>query len=179
MATLESRLVSLAQTIGADVKALRAADGNLASLSTTAKSSLVAAINELYTLLGSSGATIDDEAGNGATSVVWSADKTYDEIALAKTEVIDQLTAGASAALDTLAELAAAINNDASYASTVATALGLRVRVDAEQTFDGTQQTQGRANIGAASAAALSTLTTNVGDTDRNLVTDYTTARDS
>ena len=80
--TLETKIVALAQAIGADIKDLRTKQGDLTALSTTAKSNLVSAINELYGLLGSSGAVIDDNAGDGATSVTWSADKIYDQLAL-------------------------------------------------------------------------------------------------
>jgi hypothetical protein len=63
----------------------------------------------------------------------------------------------APAALDTLNELAAALGNDASFSTTTATALGNRVRVDAAQSFNGTQQAQARSNIGAAAATHAST----------------------
>lgn len=175
--SLETRLVALAQAIGADIKALKIADGTLSSLNTTNKSSLVSAINELYTLMGSSGATIDDNAGNGATSVTWSADKIFDSIEAAKTAVTNSLVNGASAALDTLAELAAALGDDPNFATTIATEIGNRVRYDAVQTLTGPQQTQARSNIGAASASDLTTLTTNVGNTDKDLVADYNTAK--
>ena len=63
--TLEQRLITLAQAIGADIKSLRQADGALSSLATTAKSSLVAAINELHSLVGAGGgATIAAEVAN-------------------------------------------------------------------------------------------------------------------
>lgn len=66
----------------------------------------------------------------------------------------------APAALDTLNELAAALGDDPTFAATINTALGLRVRVDAAQAFTGTQQTQARANIDAASASGVGTVTT-------------------
>lgn len=175
--SLETRLVALAQAIGADIKSLKASDGTLSSLNTTNKSSLVSAINELYTLMGSAGATIDDNAGNGATAVTWSADKIFDSIEAAKTAVKDDLVNGASAALDTLSELAAALGDDPAFATTIATEIGNRVRYDAVQTLTGPQQTQARSNIGAASASDLTTLTTNVGNTDKDLVADYTSAK--
>lgn len=64
MATLAERLIALASAIGADIKALTAKQGDLTALSTTAKGSLVAAINEIKTALGSTGAVINDLAGN-------------------------------------------------------------------------------------------------------------------
>ncbi len=170
--TLENRLIFLAQAIGADIKSLRQADGSLSSLTTAAKSSLVAAINELHSLVvaGGGGATIDDAAGDGATTVTWSADKIVDSIAAAKLAVKNELVDGAGAALDTLTELAAALGNDPSFAATIAGEIANRVRYDAAQTLTAPQQTQARANIGAQSAAAI-------GDPDHDIVADYTAAK--
>ena len=171
--TLEQRLIALAQAMGADVKALLAAQGSLSALTTTAKASLVAAVNELKTAVDAAaggGVSIDDGAGDGATGVTWSADKIFDAIEAAKTVVKNDLTAGAAAALDTLSELAAALNNDPAFAATIAAEIANRVRFDAAQALDATQQNQARSNIGAMAAAAL-------GDADRDLVADYTDAK--
>lgn len=176
--SLETRLIALAQALGADVKDIYAKQGNLASLSTTAKTDIVTAINELAGLIsGGGGAPIDDNAGNGDTTVTWSADKSYDSIQSAINGLKDELLGGAGAAFDTLEELATALGEDPNFATTITTALGLRVRVDEAQSFDNTQKTQGRDNIGAASAADLNTLTTNIGDTDYDFVAAYTTAK--
>ena len=171
--TLEQRLIALAQAMGADVKALLQAQGSLSALSTTAKNNLVAAINELKTAVDAAaggGVTINDGAGDGATGVTWSANKIFDTIEAAKAAVKSDLTNGAGAALDTLAELAAALGNDPNFSATLATQIANRVRFDAAQTLTAPQQTQARANIGAQSAAAI-------GDPDRNLVADYTAAK--
>ena len=171
--TLEARVVALAQAIGTDVKALLHAQGSLSALSTTAKNNLVAAINELKTAVDAAsggGVSIDDGAGDGATGVTWSADKIFDAIEAAKTAVKNDLTAGAAAALDTLSELAAALNNDPAFAATIAAEIANRVRFDAAQVLDATQQTQARSNIGAQAAAAI-------GDPDRDLVADYAAAK--
>ena len=171
--TLEQRLIALAQAMGADVKALLAAQGSLSALTTTAKASLVAAVNELKTAVDAAaggGLSIDDGAGDGATGVTWSADKIFDAIEAAKTAVKNDLTAGAAAALDTLSELAAALNNDPAFAATIAAEIANRVRYDAAQTLTAPQQTQARANIGAQSAGAI-------GDPDHDIVADYTAAK--
>jgi len=175
--SLETRIIALAQAIGDDVKTLTTKQGDLTSLSTTAKNNLVAAINELYGAIGSAGAQIDDNAGDGDTLVAWSANKIYDTIEAAKTQVKNDLVAGASTALDTLSELAAALGNDPNFATTIATELGNRVRYDAPQSLLSAQQIQARSNIGAASAATLTTLTTGIGNYDHNFVADYTTAK--
>lgn len=175
--SLETRIVTLAQAIGADVKALTAAQGNLASLNTTTKTSLVAAINELVTMIGSAGVAINDTAGNGNTSVTWSADKIFDSIEAAKAAVKSELLGGAGAALDTLNELAAALGNDPSFATTIAAEVANRVRYDAAQTLTSPQQAQARTNIGAAAASDVSTLITGLGTYDRDYAADYTTAK--
>lgn len=175
--SLETRVVALAQAIGTDIKALNASQGTLSALNTTTKTSLVAAINELLTLIGSAGATIDDGAGNGNTGVTWSADKIFDSIEAAKTAVKNDLVSGAGAALDTLNELAAALDNDPSFAATIAAEVANRVRYDAAQTLTSPQKTQARDNIGAAAAADLTSLTTGLGTYDRDYVADYNTAK--
>lgn len=162
--TMETRLIALAQAIGADIKALTTKQGDLTSLATTAKGNLVAAINEIYGLLGSVGAIIDDGAGDGDTSVTWSADKIHDSIEAATTALRNSLVDGAGAALDTFKELQDAIGNDPSFAATLATQMSKRVRVDAAQTFTTAEKLQGCNNLG-------------IGDPEHDFLGDYATAK--
>lgn len=164
MATLAQRITDLTNAIGADIKDLRIKQGDLTSLSTTAKSNLVAAINEIYGLLGSSGAQINDAAGNGDTTVTWSADKIYDTIEAAKVAVKSDLVAGAPAALDTLNELAVALQADQTAAAALAVEVSNRVRYDAAQTLNATQKTTACTNIG-------------IGEPDTDFVAVYNTAK--
>lgn len=175
--SLETRIVSLAQAIGTDIKTLGTAQGSLSALSTTTKTSLVAAINELVTMIGSAGAEINDAAGNGSTTVTWSADKIFDSIEAAKAAVKSELIDGAGAALDTLNELAAALNDDPSFATTIAGEIANRVRFDAAQTLTSPQQSQARTNIGAAAASDVSGLIAGLGAYDRDYAADYTAAK--
>lgn len=170
--SLEQNLVNIANAIGADVKALRTADGNLASLSTTAKTNLVAAINEVYGLVAaaSGGSEILDTATDGDVTHTWSANKIFDELNAAISSLRNELRAGAGAALDTFAEVAAQLAADESAASALATAVGFRVRFDAAQTLTAPQKVQANANMG--SAALVDT-----GDLSRDLVAVYTTAK--
>ena len=168
--TLEQRVVAFASAVGADIKLLLGKQGDLATLNTTHKSTLVGAINELLAAIGSAGASIDDMAGDGNTGVTWSANKIHDTIEAAKLAVKNELTNGAGAALDTLAELADAINNDPSFATTLATQISARVRFDAAQTLTTAQKTQACANIGAVELAA-------VGNPDRDLAAVYAAAK--
>lgn len=165
--TLEERIIALAQAIGADVKALTLAAGSLSSLSTTNKSNLVAAINELAAQVGNASG-IDDE-GVGA-AVTWSAAKIIDSIAVAKAAVKSDLLNGAGEALDTLQELADALGNDPNFATTIAAEIANRVRYDAPQTLTMGQQAQARDNIGAYGA-------TEIGNYDRDLAAAYAAAK--
>ena len=128
MATLEQRLNNLASAIGADIKALRDADGSLSSLPTTAKNNLVSAIAEVYAM-----------ANGGANQTA---------IDTAINNLRNELRAGASAALDTFAEVAAQLQADESAAAALSTAINNRVRFDAVQTLTVAQQLQACTNIG-------------------------------
>lgn len=169
MATLQVRLQDLATAIGTQIKALRTDRGTLSSLTTTEKTNLVGAINELdaelAALAAASGATIND-ASTASTTQTYSVTKIRDLVSTS----ISALTTGAPAALDTLDELAAALGDDANFASTVTTALGNRVRVDtAAQGLTTQQQQNARTNINAYGATEL-------GNPDTDLVAVFTTA---
>ena len=157
MATLVQRLQDLALRVSTELKAHKTLiNGNAADLSaltTTSKTNLVAALNELKTGLDGivTGATINDGVTNGTNT--WSSTK----ITSAITAALNALTAGAPTALDTLDELAAALGDDANFAATITTALGNRVRVDAAQVFTAPQQSQARSNIGAQAASEIGT----------------------
>lgn len=176
--SLQTNLQNLATRLATEFKSLRTLinnnAGDLSGLTTTAKTSLVAAINELDAAIESvaagSGAISD---GTTSTSTTWSSSKTSTAIAAlindaastgaantysinkvlalieaAKTAVKSDLTNGAATALDTLKELADALGGDANFATTVNTALGNRVKFDAAQTLTAPQKAQACANIG-------------------------------
>ena len=131
--SLETRVVALAQAIGNDIQALQASRGNLASLTTTEQGSLVGAINELDGLIAS--------VGGG--------DVTNADLTTAINNLRTELVGGAGAALNSFAELEAALGADASFSATLATSLSLKAN------------------------------SADIGNTDRNFTTDYITARDS
>lgn len=170
--SLETNLRDLATATGADIKQLRQwLNGGMADLSgltTAAKTHLIAAINDVQaqvTALGSAegGATINDTAPS--TTSVWSSSKTSGEIAAAVAALVDS----APGTLDTLNELAAALQNDPAVITALQSGLAQKVGVTT-QTFTGPEQAQARANIGAVSAA-------DVGDTATDLVAVYTAAK--
>ena len=187
--SLETRLSDLITAVGTDIKSLRvwitgSGSGSLASLNTSDKTSIIAAINEVKVTADSGGgsvadattiaagkieiATLDEVAtGTDTTRAVTPEGVRQERIAL-KDEI---LGAGVPAALDTLDELAAALGDDANFASTVTTALAARVRTDtAAQGLTGTQQSNARTNIAAAGSA-------DIGNADADLVALYTTAK--
>jgi hypothetical protein len=149
--------------IGTEFKSVRTSIGSLASLSTTNKTSVVDAVNEVRGLVGNAGAQINDTAP--ATGTVYSSSQTEARISAA----VAALVGAAPGALDTLSELADALGDDPNAITTLTTAVGNRVRFDAAQSLTGTQQTQARTNIGAISAA-------DVGDPNTDFVATFVAA---
>lgn len=147
--SLQSNIASLITAIGTDYKTLRTwltgtSTGTLASLTTTDKSSIIAAINE--TKAGNSGSPADAtvlvkgvvelatlaEVATGTDSVrVVTPEGVRQERTALKAEI---LGAGVPAALDTLDELAAALADDANYAASVTTALSNKQPLDTDLT---------------------------------------------
>lgn len=185
--SLQTRISDLITAIGTDYKQLRtwitgSSVGDLTGLTTTAKTSLVAAINELDTDIAN--ATIADASttvkgkieiatlaevatGTDVARAVTPEGVRQERVAL-KAEI---LGVGVPAALDTLDELAAALGDDANFGSTITTALGNRLRVDvATQGLTGTQQTNGQTNLGVYSK-------TEMGNPETDLVALYTAAK--
>lgn len=93
------------------------------------------------------------------TDPVWLADKpSYATQSYVNTQ-ISNLVNSAPATLDTLNELAVALGNDPNFATTMATALGNRLRIDVNnQGLDSTQQANGRTNLGLGGLAILSSV---------------------
>jgi len=113
--SLTTNVQNLALRVSTECKAIRTlVNGNaadLAGLTTTAKGNLVVAVNELKAAIGS--LINDTTTGTGTT---WSSTKINTEI----TNTVNAVLDGAPAALDTLNELAAALGNDANFASSFA-----------------------------------------------------------
>lgn len=146
--SLQSQISNLAVRVATECKAIRAGMGDKAALTTTDKTSLVAAVNELRASL-SAAAGVLDSAGVGDTAHTWSADKIIAQLAALKSEIV----AGAPAAFDTLLEISNALAGDDTELANLLTAVGNRVRFDAAQSLSAPQQAQAIANIGAVSAA--------------------------
>ena len=137
--SLVVRLTDLSTRIATEVKALRTLiNGNAAGLSaltTTNKTNLVAALNELKTLIPAASVSIDD--ASTAAGTTWSSTKINSQINAA----IAALVNGAPGSSDTLKELADQL------AALVQADTGLLSFAGA-QTLTAGQKTQGCANLG-------------------------------
>lgn len=154
--SLTTQISNLAVRVATECKSIRSVTGDKTALTTTDKTTLVAAINELKAAL--SGAVgILDSAGAGDVTHTWSADKIVTKLAEVKSEILD----GAPAAYDTLLEIANQLATDDGAISGLLTAVGSRVAFDQAQTLTAPQKAQALANIGAISAADVGDVTTN------------------
>jgi capsid protein len=154
--SLATRIESLVIRVAQEFNDVRAKAGNLANLTTTDKSNLVAAINELKAAVVSS-SEIDD--GNIATSSTFSSSKIVTLLDALKIEILG----GADAAYDTLLEIQQLLQNGTSGLDALLTAVNNRVRFDAAQSLTAPEQAQARSNIGAVAAS-------DVGNTDTDFV---------
>ena len=154
--SLATRIESLVIRVAQEFNDVRAKAGNLANLTTTDKSNLVAAINELKAAVVSS-AVIDD--ANIATTSTYSSSKIVTLLDALKSEILG----GADAAYDTLVEIQQLLQNGTSGLDALLAAVNNRVRFDAAQTLTAPEQAQVRSNIGAVAAS-------DVGNTDTDFV---------
>lgn len=159
--TLNQQISTLAQTVGEDVKALLANQGDLSTLTTTQKASLVVAINELNATLVQIDKNIIDDAQTVANKT-WSSNKIVSEISTKCNEVKSALLGGAGEAYDTLKELADLITENKELIDSLQELAGAHVRYDAAQELSPEQKTQARTNIGAADDADYQTTKTQV-----------------
>lgn len=124
--SLATNLQNLVTRIATEFKSVRTLingnSANLNGLTTTAKTNLVAAVNEVKAIADSAassgGASINDALTT--TSTVWSSSKTDAQIGSA----VAGLVASAPGTLDTLAELATALGDDPNFATTMTGLIG-------------------------------------------------------
>lgn len=162
MASLETRVKDLATRIATECKALRTlTNGNAASnvaLLTTAKGNLVEAVNELKgridQVAANAGAVIDDAATN-SSSKTYSINKIQSEIAATAQATKDAILGGAGAAYDTLKELQDFLQGEAADIASLMSAVGNRLRVDADQGLTAAQKLTARSNIDVYSKAEI------------------------
>ena len=160
--SLQVKIEDVLTRIGTEFKAVYGRTGTLSNLTTTDKTNLVAALNELKTLVNSA-AVLNDAAASGTTA--YSSNKVVALIAAAKSEILG----GASSAFDTLLEIQNALASDDTDISGLLTAVGNRVRFDTAQTLTSPQMAQAIANLGAISAS-------DIGNANSNFVTTFEAA---
>ena len=160
--SLATRIESLVIRVAQEFNDVRAKAGNLSSLTTTDKSTLVAAINELQAAVASSTAIDDAQI---ATTSTYSSNKIVSLLDALKTEILG----GADAAYDTLVEIQQLLQSGTSGLDALLAAINMRVRFDAAQSLTVTEQLQARTNIGAVAA-------NDVGNTDTDFVAVFVAA---
>lgn len=152
--SLQTQINSFVLRVAEEFNSVKARTGVLGDLSTTDKSSLVAAINELKAAVLTA---IDDETAR--TTTTYSSTKIVSLLDVLKTEILG----GADPAYDTLVELQRALQDDQSGIAALTAAIDKRVRFDAAQSLSAAEKAQARSNIGAVAA-------TDVGDTATDFV---------
>jgi len=161
MQTLAQILNAFAALVGADVGDLKTKLGDPAQLTTTEKSNLVLALNEVRASAQQFAANIINDAAAAGTST-YSSTKIEQLVAAAISGLVDN----APTAFDTLKEIADYIAADQTAGSAMLLALDNRVRFDAVQVLTDEQKQNVWTTIGIGDA------------TEMDLVTIYTNARD-
>lgn len=152
--SLATNVQNLATRVATEFKTLRGVLGSNAALTTTAKGTIVEAINEVNAKPTSTGgAVINDAAVN--TTQTWSSSKSTSAISAA----VAGLVGTAPETLDTLKELSDALGGDANFATTVTNQIA--GKADTVHTHTASQisdaSTVGRSVLTAATAAAART----------------------
>ena len=151
--SLQTQLNSFVLRVAEEFNTVKGRTGTLTALTTTDKSSLVAAINELKAAIVTA-VTIDDL--QVSTTTTYSSNKVVTLLDALKADILG----GADPAYDTLLELQQALQNDQSGIAAMTSAIDKRVRFDAAQTLTVLEQQQARTNIGAVAATDIGDVAT-------------------
>ena len=148
--SITSKSTQALELLASKLVVLHNEHGDLQALLTTEKGTLVGSLNELKNAIdlaiSSSGAVIND--GVTATDSVWSSSKV-------DSEIVSKIAAALEG--EDLSDLAASV-------AALAAADNNLVSVESSQSFTSAQQSQGRANLAAASAASVSLLVADIGN---------------
>ena len=151
--SLQTQLNSFVLRVAEEFNTVKGRTGTLTALTTTDKSSLVAAINELKAAIVTA-VMIDDL--QVSTTTTYSSNKVVTLLDALKADILG----GADPAYDTLLELQQALQNDQSGIAALTSAIDKRVRFDAAQTLTVLEQQQARTNIGAVAATDIGDVAT-------------------
>ncbi len=151
--SLQTQLNSFVLRVAEEFNTVKGRTGTLTALTTTDKSSLVAAINELKAAIVTA-VMIDDM--QVSTTTTYSSNKVVTLLDAPKADILG----GADPAYDTLLELQQALQNDQSGIAALTSAIDKRVRFDAAQTLTVLEQQQARTNIGAVAATDIGDVAT-------------------
>ena len=151
--SLQNQLNSFVLRVAEEFNTVKGRTGTLTALTTTDKSSLVAAINELKAAIVTA-VMIDDL--QVSTTTTYSSNKVVTLLDALKADILG----GADPAYDTLLELQQALQNDQSGIAALTSAIDKRVRFDAAQTLTVLEQQQARTNIGAVAATDIGDVAT-------------------
>ena len=168
--TFSKQINDLAIRVGKECRLIYAKIGKSA-LTTTEKTTLIGAINELdaavksndgdistinsalTTLQTKLNGIIDDT--RASTTKVYSSSKVESQITAAKQAVKNDLLGGAGAAYDTLKELSDLIETNKTAIEALKTIAAGHVKYDAAQVLTEEQKAQARTNIGAVAASEI------------------------
>ncbi len=168
--TFSKQINDLAIRVGKECKLIYAKIGKSA-LTTTEKTTLIGAINELDAAVKSNdgdistinsaltalqiklNGIIDDTTAS--TTKVYSSSKVDSQITAAKQAVKNDLLGGAGTAYDTLKELADLIETNKTAIEALQTIAAGHVKYDAAQVLTNEQKAQARTNIGAVAASEI------------------------
>lgn len=151
--SLQTQLNSFVLRVAEEFNTVKGRTGTLTALTTTDKSSLVAAINELKAAILTAVAIDDLQVSNTTT---YSSNKIVTLLDALKVDILG----GADPAYDTLLELQQALQNDQTGIAALTAAIEVRVRFDAPQTLTLIEQQQARDNIGAVASSDIGDVTT-------------------
>ena len=151
--SLQTQLNSFVLRVAEEFNTVKGRTGTLTALTTTDKSSLVSAINELKAAIVTA-VMIDDL--QVSTTTTYSSNKVVTLLDALKADILG----GADPAYDTLLELQQALQNDQSGIAALTSAIDKRVRFDAAQTLTVLEQQQARTNIGAVAATDIGDVAT-------------------
>jgi hypothetical protein len=163
--SLVTNITNLTTRVATEIKALRTlVNGNAADLSaltTTNKTNLVASLNELQSAINAIDLTDLISDTTTGTATTWSSTKIDSAISTAVSALVD----GAPGVLDTLNELAAALGDDADFATSISNSIALKA--DLVHTHDVGDVT------GLQTALDGKVTSADVGDTTTNYVTTF------